>query len=377
LRIGVLTTSYPRHPGDSAGGFVRELNRYLLRRGHEVEVLAAGDPAVSSAPARDADGALVLRLPSSLFYRGGAPDALHHGGARALAAAASFQLRLLLACARRVRRYDALISHWVVPSALAATLCGGRRPHVAIAHSSDIHLLRRLRLTGLGRLLSRRARLVYTSASLKLAGAPGVVAPMGVTVREFAATAEERAAARHALGLTGPTVLALGRLVPVKGLAGLLTAMAALPEATLVVAGDGPLRPALTAQAAPLGARVRFVGEVAGPLRRQLLHGCDVLALPSLILPDGRTESAPLVLLEALAAGCPIVASAVGGTAELVGDAGLLVPPQDPVALAAALQKALYDPGWSAACRRRAAQRAARFDWSVVAPAILGPLPGF
>jgi glycosyltransferase involved in cell wall biosynthesis len=256
---------------------------------------------------------------------------------------------------------------------MAATLCGGARPHVAIAHSSDVHLLRRLQLTGLGRWLSRRARLVYTSASLQLPGAPGAVVPMGVEVAEFAATSAERAAARQQLGLRGPTVLALCRLVPVKGLAALLAALAPLPDAALLIAGDGPLRSELVRQAAPLGARVRFLGEVAGPLRRSLLHGCDVLALPSQILPDGRTESAPLVLLEALAAGCPIVASAVGGVAELVGDAGLLVPPQDPAALQAALRQALYTPGWSAVCRTRAERRAARFDWSVLAPEILGP----
>ncbi len=377
MRIGVITTSYPRSPEDPAGGFVRGLNLYLQRQGHQVEVIAAGEVAAADSPAAarlsvDADGIAVLRLPCALFYRGGAPDALSRGGAAALLAAAGFQARLLAAGAARVRRYDALISHWLLPSGLAAALCAAGRPHVAIAHSSDVHLLRRLRLGGLGRWLSRRARLVYTSASLQLPGAPGVVVPMGVTVSEFAATAAQRAAARRELGLLRPTVLALGRLVPVKGLDCLLAALAPLADVELLIAGDGPLRPALEQQAAGLGARVRFLGEVRGPARRRLLHGCDALALPSRVLADGRTESAPVVLLEALAAGLPIVAAAVGGVGELLGDAGLLVPPDAPAALTWALRQVLLTPGVAATYAARARERAAGFDWAVIAPRLLG-----
>ncbi len=385
MRFGVITTSYPRFAEDPAGGFVRGLNRYLVRQGHTVEVLAAGEE--SSAGPRsvgecedegevpcDADGISVRRLPSSLFYRGGAPDALSGGGIKAVAAAVGFQLRLLAACAGRVRRYDALISHWLVPCGIAAAVWAGKRPHVAIAHSSDVHLLRRLQLGRLAGWIGRRSRLVYTSASLQLAGVPGAVVPMGVDVAEFAATATQRAAARQALGLTVPTVLALCRLVPVKGLLGLVTALAAVPGAQLLIAGDGPQRAQLETHAAPLGARVRFLGEVRGAARVRLLHACDALVLPSVILPDGRTESAPTVLLEALAAGCPIVATTVGGIGALIGDAGLLVPPDDPAALAAALHHALFAPGWAAACSQRASRRAAAFDWDVLAPQLLGPL---
>lgn len=377
MRFGVVTTSYPRFDEDPAGGFVRGLNRFLVHRGHTVEVIAAGeqdDPAQTTAPGLpDRDGIWIRRVPSGLFYKGGAPDALAHGGAAGIADALRFSGRLFTACAQQVRRCDALISHWLVPCGVAAALCAGDRPHVAIAHSSDVHLLRRLRLTGLGRWLGRRAQLVYTSASLQLAGAPGRVVPMGVAVGEFAATPERRAAARRELGVTAKTVLALGRLVPVKGLEGLLAALGQLSGVDLLIAGDGPLRWTLERAAGPLGPRVRFLGEVHGELRRRLLHGCDALVLPSRVLPDGRTESAPTVLLEALAAGSPIVATAVGGVAELVGDAGLVVPPDDPAALAAALQQILFIPGVAAALSQKARARAAAYDWEAIAPRLLGP----
>lgn len=375
MRFGVVTTSYPRSAADPAGGFVRGLNRFLLQRGHTVEVIAAGESAAPAAALAlpDEDGIWVRRVPSGLFYRGGAPDALAQGGVTGPAAALKFSAGLLAACSQQVGRCDALISHWLVPCGVAAALWAGGRPHVAIAHSSDVHLLRRLRLTGVGRWLGRRAQLVYTSASLQLPGAPGRVVPMGVTVAEFAATPAERVAARRELGLAAQTVLALGRLVAVKGLESLLAALRQLSGVELFIAGDGPLRPALEQAARPLGRRVRFFGEVHGEQRRRLLHGCDALVLPSRVLPDGRTEGAPTVLLEALAAGCPIVATAVGGVAEVVGDAGLIVPPDDPAALAAALKQVLFDPGAAAALGHRARARAASYDWAAIAPRLLGP----
>ena len=380
MRFGVVTTSYPRFDEDPAGGFVRGLNRFLVHRGHTVEVIAAAEPGGSDEAAQlaapgilNADGIWVRRVPSGLFYRGGAPDALAQGGAPGIADALRFTRLLVAACAQQVRRCDALISHWLVPCGVAAALCAGERPHVAIAHSSDVHLLRRLRLSWLGRWLSRRAQLVYTSASLQLSGAPGRVVPMGVAVAEFAATEEQRAAARRELGVTTKTVLALGRLVPVKGLEGLLAALWQLPGVELLIAGDGPLRWTLEQAAGPLGPRVRFLGEVRGELRRRLLHGCDALVLASRILPDGRTEGAPTVLLEALAAGCPIVAAAVGGVTELVGDAGLTVPPDDPAALAAALRQILFAPGVAPLLGQKARARSAAYDWEAIAPRILGP----
>lgn len=385
MRIGVLTTSYPREPEDPAGHFVRGLCLYLADRGHRVEIVAAGEGSSTGAvsPAQP-DGPLrVLRIPSPLFYRGGAPDALAAGsGPLAWAEAAGFSGRLLLECRRELMGCDALISHWLVPCGVLAALCAAGRPHVAVAHSSDVHLLRRLGLSAVVRWLSRRARLVYTSASLCVSGAAGEVVPMGLDVASYAAEESERLAARATL--RKKTILALARLVPVKGLDVLLAALGRLVEGgvdeggadvELLIAGAGPLRCELEAMArdAGLGAAVRFLGEVRGAEKRRLLLGCDALALPSRRLTDGRTEGAPTVLLEALAAGCPVVASDVGGARELLGDAGIVVPPEDPAALAAALRNILYDPGHAALLRRRGPVRARGFDWSRVAPRLLGP----
>jgi glycosyltransferase involved in cell wall biosynthesis len=142
-------------------------------------------------------------------------------------------------------------------------------------------------------------------------------------------------------GRQGPLVLTPARLDAQKGHRTLFEAIPQVPDATFVLAGEGPEREALEALAAQLGisGRVRFLG------RREdvpeLLAACDVFALPSLY------EGSSLAVLEAMAARIPIVSSAIGGTEELIEDgrSGLLVAPGDSEALAAALRRVLGDPG--------------------------------
>jgi glycosyltransferase involved in cell wall biosynthesis len=160
-----------------------------------------------------------------------------------------------------------------------------------------------------------------------------------------------------------PRVIAVGRLRPPKDFGTLLTALAHLPPDSFAasIVGDGPLRGALAAQIAKLGleGRVRLEGE-----RREV---AELLADSDVFVLSSRSEGLPVSVVEAMAAGLPVVSSAVGGVAELVvhGQTGLLVPPGDADALAAALGVVVGD----AALRRRlgAAGRAraeALFDLS-------------
>ncbi|MCC7276176.1 MAG: glycosyltransferase [Alphaproteobacteria bacterium] len=137
-----------------------------------------------------------------------------------------------------------------------------------------------------------------------------------------------------------PVLLAAGRLHPNKGFDVLLTALAAVPDAILWLAGEGPERAALSRRAAELGItdRVRLLGwrdDVAA-----LYGAADVLVCPSRHEPLGN------VVLEGWARGVPVVAAASAGPAGLVrdGETGLLVPVDDADALAAALRRVLADP---------------------------------
>jgi glycosyltransferase involved in cell wall biosynthesis len=151
-------------------------------------------------------------------------------------------------------------------------------------------------------------------------------------------------------------VLTPARLDQQKGHAVLLRAAARLPDVVFVLAGEGPERAALEAQAAALalGERVVFLGQRSDVA--QLLGASDAVALPSLF------EGTSLAVLEAMAAGRPVVSSAIGGTNELIadGDTGLLVPPGDAAALARALRRVLADDELRAALARRARQRVER-----------------
>lgn len=148
-------------------------------------------------------------------------------------------------------------------------------------------------------------------------------------------------------GLPRPLVLAVGRLHPQKGYDVLLAARHAFGDCTVAVAGDGPLAAQLAAQAPD----VRWLG------RREdvadLLAAADVVVLPS------RWEARSLTAQEALRAGRPLVAAAVGGLPDLLGDGALLVPPGDATALAGAVRRLLADPAEAAALAARGAAVAA------------------
>lgn len=150
-----------------------------------------------------------------------------------------------------------------------------------------------------------------------------------------------------------PIVLTVARLAEQKGHRYLLKAAVLVPEAIFVLAGDGPERASLEAQTRELGlnGRVLFLGyrhDVS-----DLLASCDLFVLPSLF------EGLPLSILEAMAANKPVVASAVGGNDEAIvhGETGLLVPPANPTALAAAIHTVLSN---SDLARRLAATGKAR-----------------
>lgn len=153
-----------------------------------------------------------------------------------------------------------------------------------------------------------------------------------------------------------PIVLTVANLHPYKGHTYLVDAAAALAAdgqtVTLVFAGSGPEEAALRLQAARHNVDLRLLG-----LRsdiRELLAACDMFVLPSL------TEGASNAVMEAMAAGCFTITTDVGGNRELVGDAGVVVPPEDADALRAAMMTVLTDQERAERLRRRARERAHR-----------------
>ena len=145
-------------------------------------------------------------------------------------------------------------------------------------------------------------------------------------------------------------------------------AFARLPAgAQLLVVGDGPDRPALARRAQRFGSRVQFTGFVPHAAVPAVLRNVDMLVLPGLY------EDLSSALIEAMAAGLPVVATGVGGTADLVHDGvnGLLVAPRDPAALAAAISRVLADPAAAAGLAAAARRTADAYAWPDLARKVL------
>jgi 2-deoxystreptamine N-acetyl-D-glucosaminyltransferase/2-deoxystreptamine glucosyltransferase len=194
------------------------------------------------------------------------------------------------------------------------------------------------------------------------AGRVHVIAP-GYDPALFAAASADPFA-----GLPRPRVAYLGRLAPQKDVGTLLQAFAVLPADTqLLLVGDGPDRPALQRRAQRFGSRVHFTGFVPHVKVAAVLAHVDLLVLPSLY------EDLSSALIEAMAAGLPVVATRVGGTADLVrhGVNGLLVAPRDPAALAAAIGQILADPAAAARMSAAARSTAAAYAWPDLARQVL------
>jgi glycosyltransferase involved in cell wall biosynthesis len=164
---------------------------------------------------------------------------------------------------------------------------------------------------------------------------------------------------RRELGMNGPTFVFAGRLTPQKDLGTAFEALARVRGASLVVAGEGDERDRLEAIVHERGLepRVRFVGALPRQRVLELLRAADAALLSS------KWENFPHAVVEALAVGTPVVATATGGVAEVVrdGENGLVVPPENPELLAAAIERYLGDEPLRERLRAAAAPSVARY----------------
>jgi teichuronic acid biosynthesis glycosyltransferase TuaC len=362
MKLGVLSTSYPTRDDDAAGRFVMEMAEALAARGHEVAALF---PEHADRDHRAGRNPRLVPLPYArpralerTFYGAGVPDNVARRPALALLGLA-YSARLLAAAHGMAREWDAVVAHFLLPSGLVAASLG--KPCLVIAHSADVRLLERLpQRTRLARFLDARARLWFVSDEARsrfeaivgreLRVAP-IVAPMGVV--PLAPTPRDVARERLGLSADARVVASLSRLVPVKGLDVAVDALARLENYTLVVGGEGPLAASIVRRSRASGADVRLLGPLDADAKRDLFGAADVFVVPSRTLPYGRTEGVPVAMLEALAAGVPVIASRVGGIASRFerDPAVTLVPEGDPRALAEAVARTARAPKRAARVR--------------------------
>lgn len=277
-------------------------------------------------------------------------------------------LRTISDATRQMRDHTDLVHAHGLRAALIGVPAAKRVgvPSLFTAHNllPPTSLLQRVLLRHIGRSTNAIIAVSHAVAdTLVSAGLPAAkihVNPNGIPIEQYRIHDDLVDTALYSIPEGAAVILAIGRLSPEKGFDVLLDALphvlAHVSSAYLLLAGDGPEadRLRMQAQNSPATSRIQFLGRIADVA--PLLHRAHVVAIPS------RQEGQGLVALEAMAAGLPVVASRVGGLKETIvdGTTGLLVPPDDPNALASALVRILRDTaqGRIAPMRRQATQRA-------------------
>ncbi|HEX5733894.1 MAG TPA: glycosyltransferase family 4 protein [Blastocatellia bacterium] len=372
----ILTSSFPQDPRDETCGYVRDFAR-KLSTDFNVEVLTLDDEQASEWPE---DQFKLIRSKSFLPLRLNRAQAsndlngLLAGSWLVKLAAILALLSYFQKAFRLARRANVVCSHWMVPCGLAGAIISKfmGKPHVAVEHSGAIHLLARTRGgSTVARFITRHShRVITVSQDLKtklLALCPDAaekveVIPMGVD--------PSRRVSAYRASAGKKRLLFVGRLTPIKGLDLLLEALRGQNDIELVVAGDGEQRRELESLARTHSIDAKFVGRVSASERDDLFSASDIVVIPSLALADGRTEGMPVICLEAMAAGRPIVASRVGGLPEIIvdGENGLLFDPGNVAMLANKLRMLVDDSALRESISRKALETVSIYGWETVAP---------
>lgn len=361
----MVTTSYPRFPGDSVGTFMEPIAKHVAARGHEVHIVAPWHPKITRGKVEQGVFFHFFRyapIPAlNVFgYAAGLRADVKLKGAAWMAAplavAAGWFKAMRVA---QKRRATVMHGHWVVPGGVIAAAARPALPLVVSLHGSDVFVAEKTPPAGMAarRVFARAGFVTACSADLATrAVALGAAAdrlevvPYGVDTSRFTPGAETRTRIRQRINLADGDrlVVAAGRLVRKKGFEYLIDAMAHLPGAHLALAGDGDLAHELRTRAALAGVadRVHFLGDVSQDDVAGWFGAADVVAIPSVRDDSGNVDGLPNTVLEALAAGAPVVATSAGGIGSVIVDdqTGVIVPERDAGALGRAVALLFADP---------------------------------
>lgn len=375
MKILTFSTLYPHAARPSHGIFVETRLRHLLASSKVEAKVVAPVPWFPSRNARFGEYAVFARAPQEERRHG--IDVVHPrylavpkiGMSVApflLAAGAYAAAKGLL---QRGYKFDIIDAHYFYPDGVAAAMIGRRLgvPVVITARGTDVNLLPQFAIPR--RLIVWAARnaaaLVTVSAALK-----GVLTRLGVDAGKISVLRNgvdtrlfqpvDRARLRARLGLDGAVLLMVGNLVPLKGHDLVLRALREVPNACLLIIGEGREEGNLRKLVSELrvGDHVRFLGSMPQERLAEYYGAADALVLAS------SREGWPNVLLEAMACGTPVVSTRVGGTPEIVAapEAGVLANERSARGIAEALQRLLR----SDVDRSLTRQYAERFSWDEV-----------
>ena len=389
MRVLLISLGFPKYVGDSTAPFMASIVRSLVARDHVVDVVLPHHP----------DFHYPVEVGFQFFpYRYSPTERLSPWGfggsldgssrvnrqTAAFLPAVVFSLRRCLSGLLATHHYDVVHAHWLLPNAWVAKNRSRRAgvPLVVTLHGTDVAIAERKRFLRrlAGQTLSAAGAVTAVSDDLRrraerLGADPSKIRTvhLGVDTEAFAPR-ELDPAARSRLGVPADAfhVVTVGRLIEVKGFRYLIEAVSRLEGVHLTIVGDGDLRSELEQLAKTLHASVTFAGNLDQPAVADAVAAADIVAVPSVVGRAGSVDGLPTTLLEALAAGRAVIASAVAGIPEVVtnGVNGVLLPEKDVDALARALTELRDQPELRERLGREARRRAvAELDWNATAQA--------
>lgn len=382
-RLLVLTSTFPESESDHTPRFVLDLAQQLDRR-FEITILA---PHAPKLPVRQKIGRLQVErfryLPQQLerlTAGGGIPDRLR-GNPLNFFAVPFFLVAQLIATCRAIRRFspNAIHAHWWMPQGftaiLAAKLTRRQVPIICTLHGADVFafqggLIKRL----MAAVLHRCNRVCPASVTIRKqlpnpirSKSSTITAPMGVDLdKKFRPIPGARP--------DYSSVLYVGRLAEKKGLEWLLTAFAVSTSqerrVSLIIAGDGVLKKKLSqlAEELQITDSVHFLGALPHTELPKLYSSAGMTVVPSIRAPGGDQEGFGLTAVEALACGCPVIASDTPSLLDIVrhGENGTIVTQHDHAALANSICDLARNPHLQKRLRSNARRSVLHFSWTQV-----------
>lgn len=382
IKVILLTSSYPSSSGVVNRSFMTDFAESVSKKGIRVFVICPHQPNLSFR--EEQENITIIRFPywftASEQKLGGAGGIVPSMSQSLLAVIQliPFCICQLMVTLRTIKEenIDLIHSHWVIPQGFVGALVRFITgiPHVVSIHGTDIHLIHSYRITHpFMNMVARCTNCITTNSShtnqllmdvISKKNINSSIIPMGINLDQFHSVISS-------INKKEITILFVGRLIDWKGVCHLITAMKTVisrfHNAKLKIIGTGPEREQLEklTRSINISSQVQFFHNVE---RKQLLlhyKDADLFVLPS-ITTNGQTEGLGVVLLEAMASGVPVIGSNTGGIPDIITDGvnGLLVPPGDPNALAAAMIRILEDPELAERFREAGLETVKkRFSW--------------
>jgi len=354
MKLLCLTYEYP--PLGGGGGVVSKgLAEELVKVGHEVDVVTS---RMRDLPAREIIGGVDIHRVNCLRRH------RHYTNTFELITQIYPAFRDALGMVRRTH-YDLILTHFIYPTGLVAYLLNKVTglPYIITVHGSDVPgynpdrfmLAHKLTHWLWQAIVRNSVGLICPSNHIKglirlYSDHPVTIIPNGITVKTYPSIEKKN------------QILVVSRFFKRKGIQCLLKAIRDMDtDWKILVVGDGPYLKELKALAKVARPKVEFTGYLRGKRLQNLYNSSKIFVFPSL------SENFPVVLLEAMEAGCAILASDIDSCREVIGDAGILTPAASTRHLKEALNQLMHNEAEIQRLRELALDRVREFDWSTVA----------